>query len=134
MTKAREAVLAAVDASAGPVAAADLRERLGGDMDLATVYRALSWLEGHSLVDAFPFACSERGVERYYVSKKGPHGHFFHCEGCHRFIPVRGCGAEGIVAELEERYGFVVTGHTLYFTGYCAECAALRRGGPAAAD
>ncbi len=122
MTRAREAILVALDAAAGPVTALELRSSASAEMDLATVYRALRWLENHDLVEAFPFACEIRGVERYYVSKRLPHGHFFHCEGCHRFIPVEGCGAENMIHDLEVKYGFSISSHTLYFTGRCADC------------
>lgn len=123
MTKARSAVLAAVDAAEGPVSAADARRLVGEGADLVTVYRALHWLADAAYVEEFAFACEERGVERYYVSKRHPHGHFFHCEGCHRFLPVEGCFAGEIVAQLERERGFKVLSHTLYFTGYCADCA-----------
>lgn len=126
MTKARSAVLAAVDEAPGPVSAADVHGILGEGADLVTVYRALHWLADAAYVEEFAFACEERGVERYYVSKRHPHGHFFHCEGCHRFLPVEGCVAGEIVAALERERGFTVLSHTLYFTGYCPDCAAGR--------
>jgi len=126
MTKARSAVLAAVDGASGPVSAGDVHGILGENADLVTVYRALHWLADAAYVEEFAFACEERGVERYYVSKRHPHGHFFHCEGCHRFLPVEGCFAGEIVAALERERGFKVLTHTLYFTGYCPDCAAVR--------
>lgn len=123
MTRARSAVLAAVDGAVGPVPAADVRRVLGEGTDLVTVYRALHWLVDQGLIEEFAFACEARGVERYYVSRRHPHGHFFHCEGCHRFLPVEGCFAEDIGERLEKERGFRVTSHTLYFQGLCPDCA-----------
>lgn len=127
MTKARGAVLAVLDASDEPIAAADIRKVLGDGTDIATIYRTLRWLVDNSRAEEFAFACEKRGVERYYVSKAHPHRHFFHCEGCHRFLPVDGCFAEEMGRKLEAERGFLVAGHALYFTGLCPDCAARTR-------
>jgi Fur family ferric uptake transcriptional regulator len=123
----REAVLAAIEAAAGPSSAADIVRGLEGRCDPATVYRALHRLEGEGRLEAFVFECEERGIERYYLSRSSAHRHYFHCERCHRFIDLGECRLGELVGELERERGFRVEGHTLYFTGTCPECSTDRR-------
>lgn len=122
MTRARKAVLAALAAAESPLNAADIRALLGDGFDQATIYRTLRWLTDQGLAEEFAFACAERGVERYYVDRSKPHGHFFHCESCHRFLPIGACGVEEIERRLETESGYRVDGHTLYFIGRCPDC------------
>lgn len=127
MTKNSEAVLAALEAKKIPSSVADLAGLLEGRCDLATVYRSLHRLEAEGLVEAFAFECRERGIERYYLSRRRPHRHFFHCESCHRFIDLGECRLGGIVEELEREFDLEVESHTLYLTGRCKACAAAAR-------
>ena len=61
MTKARSAVLAALEEASEPLSATGVSERLSGLCDLATVYRSLHWLEGSGSVESFALYCSEHG-------------------------------------------------------------------------
>ncbi len=126
MTKARKAVLEALDAAAEPLSASGIAERAVCDCDQATVYRALHHLEDAGFAESFVLYCSEHGTERYYVSAKAPHRHWFHCEACHRFVDLGACRIGGVVAELERELGLRVTKHTMYLSGLCADCAAGR--------
>jgi Fur family ferric uptake transcriptional regulator len=123
MTRARTAVLATMEAAPRPLCAADVIATLEGSCDQATVYRALHYLEGTGLLESFVLNCAECGVERFYISKRSPHRHWFHCESCHRFIDLGACTLGGMVAAIERDLGVQVTGHTLYLTGRCAECS-----------
>jgi Fur family transcriptional regulator, ferric uptake regulator len=122
VTKARSAVLSAVDAASTPLAAADVAEALSGVCDQATVYRALHYLEGSGDLESFVLYCSEHGVERYYVTQKTTHRHWFHCESCHRFLDIGACKVGGLVSEVERDFGVRVTKHTFYMTGTCSKC------------
>ncbi|PKL23637.1 MAG: transcriptional repressor [Spirochaetae bacterium HGW-Spirochaetae-3] len=124
MTKARIAVLAAIDGAEEPLSASGVAARANCDCDQATVYRALHHLETAGFAESFVLNCSEHGTERYYVSAKGPHRHWFHCEGCHRFVDLGACRIGGLVADLESELGLRVTRHTMYLSGLCAECSA----------
>lgn len=124
MTKARTAVLAALEKASEPMSAMVVSERLSGLCDLATVYRALHWLEGSGSVESFALYCSEHGMERYYASRRSEHRHWFHCEGCHRFVDLGACRIADLVENLGREHGLRVKHHTLYLTGLCAACTA----------
>jgi Fur family ferric uptake transcriptional regulator len=126
MTKARKAVLAALEAVRRPLSAAELLERVGCACDQATVYRALSFLEERGSVQSFALRCAEHRSERYYLADLAHH-HWLHCEDCHRFIDLGDCRLGELCARVEEEYGVEVTGHSLSFSGYCPECAQRRR-------
>ncbi len=59
MTKARTAVLAALETASEPLSATGVSDALAGLCDLATVYRALHWLEEHGSVESFALYCTE---------------------------------------------------------------------------
>lgn len=122
MTGKTERILQFLDASPTPVAVADVARELEGLCDLATVYRTLHRLEKSGEVESFAFECRERGIERYYQRRRQSHGHFFHCESCHRFLSVGSCKLGRLTREVEDELGARIEGHTLYFTGQCAEC------------
>lgn len=123
MTKARAAVLAALDSATEPLSAAGVVAKVGSRCDQATVYRALHYLEGSGLSESFVLYCSAHGVERYYVSRRSAHRHWFHCESCHRFIDLGSCRIGGIVSDVERDLGLRVTKHTMYLSGICANCS-----------
>jgi Fur family ferric uptake transcriptional regulator len=127
MTKAREAALAALNASPEPLSAAGVRSAMGLGCDQATVYRALHYLEERNLAESFILHCDEHGTERYYVPAGAPHNHWFHCEACHRFIDLGKCRIGDLAADLERESGVRVRRHVLYFTGLCARCAETRK-------
>jgi len=132
VTRAREAVLAALDAAEEPLSAAAVLGRLGESCcDQATVYRALDYLEDAGLAESFVLRCSEHGTERYFVSASRPHRHWFHCEACHRFVDIGACRLGGLAAELERERGFQVRRHSMYFSGLCPECKGAKAGTPA---
>lgn len=124
MTKARAAVLAALDGAAEPLSASGVVTRLADHCDQATVYRALHHLEETGRAESFVLYCSEHGVERYYASASAPHRHWFHCESCHRFVDLGACRIGGLVADVERELGLHVTRHTMYLSGICADCRA----------
>jgi len=124
MTKARAAVLSALDGAREPLSASGVVARLAGTCDQATVYRALHHLEDAGLAESFVLYCSEHGVERYYASARAPHRHWFHCESCHRFVDLGECKLKGLVAEVEREFGLQVTRHTMYLSGICNACKA----------
>lgn len=99
----------------------DLYQELHNQINLATVYRGLLHLEEVGYISGVTIACKEEGTVRYFFLPKNPHEHFFHCEACHRFIPVHGCALDSMVQEVEQG-GHKVQSHFLYFTGICSNC------------
>jgi len=124
MTKARKAVLEALASASEPLSAAAVARLLAGLCDQATVYRALHYLEDAGLAESFVLHCTEHGVERYYVDAAAPHGHWFHCESCHRFVSLGGCKLGRLMADFESELGIEIKSHTLYLTGRCPDCRA----------
>jgi Fur family transcriptional regulator, ferric uptake regulator len=122
VTKARSAVLSALDSAAEPLSAAGVRAILRCPCDQATVYRALGFLEESGRAESFVLRCEEHGTERYFVSAARPHRHWFHCESCHRFIDLGECRLGELERGLEAELGLKVMRHSLYFSGLCPEC------------
>ncbi|MCX7028352.1 MAG: transcriptional repressor [Spirochaetes bacterium] len=122
MTKAREAVLEALDAAASPLTAQGIGEKLSQCCDKATVYRALHYLEEKGLADSFVLHCEAHGTERYFASLKAQHRHWLHCELCHGFVDLGECHFEPILKEMEAASGARIKSHTLYATGICPVC------------
>ena len=125
MTKARAAVLTALDAASEPLSANAVFGRIGSRCcDQATVYRALDWLEDAGKAESFVLRCSEHGTERYFVSTARPHRHWFHCESCHRFLDLGECELAAMAERIERERGLRVRRHSLSFSGLCPECGA----------
>jgi Fur family ferric uptake transcriptional regulator len=120
LTKRRKTVLEVVSASAVPLSAAQVMKKTTG-INLATVYRALQFLEKSRYLTGFTIPCEAEGVVRYYA-KSEPHSHFLHCEACHAFFPFLDCDVPKTFAEIERRYHFLVQSHALTFFGICGSC------------
>jgi len=103
-----------------PLSAAQIHQNMDNVLDMATVYRALKYLETRSELSSFVFDCDERGVERYYT--RGPHEHYMHCSRCHLFFPISSCPMGSAVDAIEKDTGFKVENHTLTLKGLCRDC------------
>ena len=125
MTKKRETLLKMLNESPIPLNAGQIHERLAGELDLATVYRGLKYLEDEEFLDSFLFNCLDRGTERYYTAKGDHHRHFLHCQDCHRFFVMDFCPLEESLGGIEEKYGFKISEHVLTIKGICRECQNL---------
>lgn len=122
LTAKRKKTLTAVTAFETPASAKDISARLP-EMNLATVYRALDYLQREGLIESFIFSCKEEGVLRYYYRAEAPHRHFMHCERCHGFLPLPQCGLQATAKRIEKTYGCKIHSHTVSFSGLCKECA-----------
>ena len=122
MTKARKGVKRLLDEAEKPLSALDVGTLMEGVCDLATVYRSLHYLEENGFAESFVLHCSAHGTERYYVSRKAPHRHWFHCERCHRFIDLGACRIGAILKSMESEAGVLIRHHALYTTGLCEGC------------
>ena len=120
LTKHRKTVLELVSASAVPLSAAQVQKMTRG-INLATIYRALEFLEKSGSLTSFTFVCEAEGKGRYYA-KSEPHAHFIHCERCHVFIALPFCVVAESIARIEKANDFYVRSHTLFFVGLCGKC------------
>jgi Fur family ferric uptake transcriptional regulator len=126
MTKARKAVLEILDGASAPLCAQEIESLTESVCDPATIYRALHFLEEKGFAESFVLHCDAHGTERYYVSRRAPHRHWFHCERCHRFVDLGACKVDPILREMAAATGVEIRSHTLYATGICGAC----RGAP----
>ncbi len=87
----------------------------------ATVYRSVKALEGAGLLLGFP---APRGELRYAAVLD--HVHLLVCERCRAVRRLHECRLGGYEAEVEQKTGYRVRGHTLVVYGLCPRC---REGG-----
>jgi Fur family transcriptional regulator, ferric uptake regulator len=138
MTKAREAALDILFEADEPLTAAAVFQQIGDFCDLATVYRSLHYLEKNGFAESFVLFCEQHGAERYYTAlaesgesgeeKPASHRHWFHCEGCHRFIEIGSCTVSALTRQFESEQNLTVRRHILYFIGLCSECRGEKAG------
>ena len=122
-TRQRTAVLAELMRERDDVTAQELHARLrqrGEGLGLATVYRTLTLLAGHGVIDAI----SHHPGELCYRWCGGEHHHHLTCSRCHRVVELDGCELEPWLTRVSKRHGFVATGHRLEVAGLCGACRA----------
>ena len=97
------------------------RLRRGGDaVGLATVYRTLSLLSEHGVIDEF---AHRPGETCYRLCGEGHHHHLV-CARCHGVAELEGCEVDEWLGKAAREHGFTPIGHTLEVTGLCAACQA----------
>jgi Fur family ferric uptake transcriptional regulator len=121
MTQQRDVLLDVIE-HAGAHLDADGLYRLARARDnrisLSTVYRTLSLLKRHDLVDELHL--SEE--HHHYEAKSADQHYHLVCTRCGAVEEFAGGGVERLREELERDRGFVVTGVELDVTGTCARC------------
>jgi Fur family transcriptional regulator, ferric uptake regulator len=122
LTKKRQVVLDTIDQSQLPITAQDIFASLQSQMDLATVYRTLTYLEQARLIEGFAMNSNSQGAMRYYYRLEHPHRHFLYCEECNQFTPFEDCVLASSKKKIEKKYKYKINTHVLYFTGVCGEC------------
>jgi Fur family ferric uptake transcriptional regulator len=122
LTIHREEILSIIRKSPVPVNAASIHEEVKERINLATVYRALKFLEDHNLAEGFTILCKSTGTVRFYTEKSRNHNHYFHCEKCHRFSVFGACKLKDSIRNFEKDTENTVYEHTLYLTGICRDC------------
>ena len=120
-TRQRLLVLAELAAERDDATAQTLWRRLRGhdeQVGLATVYRTLTLLHDHGVVDAL----SHHGSERCYRLCADGHHHHLVCERCHRVVEIDECTLGPWVDEVARRRGFVASDHRVEINGVCEDC------------
>jgi Fur family ferric uptake transcriptional regulator len=93
----------------------------GEEIGLATVYRVLTQFEAAGLVSRHHF---EGGNSIFEINKGCHHDHAV-CMKCGRVTEFTDEIIEKRQDEIANKLGFVLTDHSLYLYGYCAECKSL---------
>ncbi len=116
MTRQRRTVIGLLQQSKEPVTAEQLHHR-AENINLSTIYRTLGVLERNG--DLLKHV--EDGTA-YYQLNSPRHGHHLKCSVCKQTIVIDTCPIRSLTKQLEEQTGYHITGHTLEFTGVCADC------------
>jgi Fur family ferric uptake transcriptional regulator len=103
-----------------PVNAQVIASFFKNQMDQATVYRNLNYLENNHYIEGFIYNCKDAGIVKFYYQKNDKHLHFFHCKECHHFQAIEECNNK--VRELEKQNNIKIDNHIIYYTGTCNKC------------
>lgn len=119
-TASRKAVLEVLQSSGEPMTAETIHARAcrTGRMGLSTTYRVLSQLTEHGLVlknDGQDGFC-------YYQLNTHTHCHTLHCSVCGAVVFMQECPLEVLEQQLAAQTGYIITSHSLSFTGICPKC------------
>lgn len=126
-TTGRRAVIDTLASAEGPLAAAEIHDRLDGEIPLSSVYRSLSVLEGAGvLIPHF----AQKGLSRYELAEwlRGHHHHLV-CLDCGAVEDVTlpdnvEAEMDRIVRDIGGLTRFEAVNHSLEIEGRCARCAA----------
>jgi len=118
ISTARRLVVEALFAADGPVAAAQLAQRLA--LEESSVYRNLEVLEQHGLVRHVHLG---HGPGLYVLAGRTD-GEFLYCEGCGRVTVLEPHDLDAIRTEILDRFGLTAGFAHFPIVGLCAECAA----------
>ncbi len=119
-TKKRMAVLDVLKKESVPLNVKEIKSKIRNqDMDLSTVYRALSSMVEKGIIN------KEVGQDKkaYYSFKRKEHCHKIICSKCKKTMTFEFCPIEKYKKSLSNKTGFIITGHSLEFTGICPSCA-----------
>lgn len=121
MTAPRRA-LCAVLARTGRehLTAADVAARVGGTVDLSTVYRTLDALEGLGMVEHVHLG---HGAGAYHVGPSSDHHHLV-CDRCGGTVDVPLERLQRAIERVTEPLGFVPDSAHFAIVGRCAACRA----------
>lgn len=88
-------------------------------LDIATVYRALQWLQSVGLVA--PISMGD-GKLHYEYRRPGEHHHHLVCQQCGEHIQIPDELFTDLKADIYQRYGFTLQADHLALAGRCAMC------------
>jgi Fe2+ or Zn2+ uptake regulation protein len=121
VTRPRRAVCAVLaESGADHLTAAGIAARVGGRVDLSTVYRTLEALEELGLVEHVHLG---HGAGAYHLAPKSPHHHLV-CEACGRTVDVPIGDLESAIESVTAPLGFVPDAAHFAIVGHCSECVA----------
>lgn len=120
LNKNRQKIIDYIKDYKEPVNAQVIVNFFKNEMDQATVYRNLNYLENNHYIEGFFYNCHDTGVVKFYYQKNDKHLHFLHCKECHHFLAIEECNYD--MKELEEKNKIKIDNHIIYYTGICNKC------------
>lgn len=125
LTNQRKLILDLIEGAGGHVDAAqiqDLARERDARVDRATVYRTLSLLKRHGLIEELDFL-HVRGDQHWYeTSGKSDHMHAC-CISCGQVMELSSQTVDQLKEETRETIGFTPKSVRVEVGGYCAKCA-----------
>ena len=121
LTQPRRAVLKVMARSAESLTPAEIRARAQKyyrQTGLVTVYRTLELLIECGAVRKIH---GSDGCHAYAPASEG-HAHSIVCEKCHAVTEFDNCDLADLLATVQRRTGYRVSGHWLELYGYCPRC------------
>ncbi len=120
ITPARLKVFAIMRASKAPLSVHDVIERIYGEADPVTIYRAMALLESRGLIRKVDL----RHNHAHYELIGGSDHHHIICTECGRIEDIKGCPIVEIAAPLLRQAKFFknIRQHSLEFFGICRSC------------
>jgi Fur family transcriptional regulator, ferric uptake regulator len=123
LTRPRRAVLTVIAGSAESLTPAEIHARAQKyyrQTGLVTVYRTLDLLAECGAVRKIH---APDGCHAYALASEG-HAHHVICQKCHAVIEFDNCDLTDLLAAVQRRTGYLVSGHWLELFGYCPRCRA----------
>lgn len=131
-TGPRRHILELLEATEDCLTADEIHARLRGSgrrVGLATVYRTLNVMRDRGAIERID---AGDGVARYETaaSRAEDHHHHLICRSCHRVRKYSQFSEEELALmtrteqRLQQRFGYQIVGHRIYFEGICPECQA----------
>lgn len=125
-TTGRQAVVAAMAASDGPLSASELQEQVDSSLPLSSIYRSISVLEEAGVLAPHHGA---KGLTRYELAEwLNGHHHHLVCIDCGSVedVPVTDAHesqVDKVIHEISSIAEFTPINHALEIEGLCARCA-----------
>ena len=126
ITRQRESILAIFLHTDARLTADDIFLRLrenGEDFGLSTVYRTLSALVDHQVLERAELP--DNASQCFNLAHTG-HRHQLTCIRCKRTILLDECPAEDFLESIGRKHRFQVTGHSFEVFGVCPNCQRLQ--------
>ena len=123
LTRTRRAVLGVLGRTQMPLTATELYTQLRQDevsIDLVTVYRTLTVLKDLGFVSQLEL--HKEGQFRYEIQEGREHHHHIRCQVCGMIVDLLLCPLKRLTAVIEKKTRFVVSAHSLEFSGLCPKC------------
>lgn len=120
-TPGRVAILKILAKSQKPLSIHSLKETLGNQLDMVTIYRALEALIAGKLVQRVDFGHVHA---HYEVIEKNRHHHHLICKICGRVEDIAGCvtkNLEKIVLVNSKSFKNIIS-HSVELSGMCKQC------------
>lgn len=118
LTKLRQSILDIIDDSDKIINIKSIWNSLKPKPNITSVYRSVDNLENNDMINSISIS----GI-KYLISKKiKGHGHFVICRECKEITNFDDCVISALQGKLEKDLNYKITGHVLYFEGFCKDC------------